>query len=190
MSEQKRQLNLSFRGILHWFVEQTISNLFFGIVIILILALVAYFLSPLNVSLPLLSKPIDILIYDQCYHIGDVTRDWFCHPVPQTNPFERKFQIQNVSGVAYIRITAKHVDPNEVSSPVRIYINGEFIDFLNRYFEAETVNPKTVEIPIKSGILHIGENSILIVGGIEVNQYYENVDDFEFWDLMVRFKQP
>ncbi|MCU0485566.1 MAG: hypothetical protein MUC85_05585 [Anaerolineales bacterium] len=188
MSESKKQLDLSLRGILKWLIEQITSNLLIGIIIILILAVVTYFLSPLNFPLTLLSKPVDVVVYQECYHIGDVTRDWFCHPSPQTNPFERSFQIERLSGTAYVRLTAKHVDPDEIRAPVRLYLNGVFIDYINRYFQEETVNPKTVEIPLPPDILRVGDNNIIIISGTEVNEFYENVDDLEFWDLMLRFK--
>ena len=173
MGKQQKKLDLSLRGVVQWLIAQTINNLFIGIIILAILAVVTYFLSSPSNPLPPLSAPVDIVIYKECYHLGDVTRDWFCHPVPQTNPFERRFHIDQLGGSAYLQLSAKHVDPDEIKAPVRIYLNGEFIDFLNRYFEEETINPKTVDIVIPPNILHIGENGILIVDGTEVNQVYD-----------------
>lgn len=83
-------------------------------------------------------------------------------------------------------MTAIHVDPDHRKSPISIYINDTFIDFLNDYYFEENLNPYSAEIRIREGILKAGENKLKIIVTAENGTGSTNIDDFEFWDLKVK----
>lgn len=135
-----------------------------------------------------------IIIQSDYYHIGNVEyvlniktneRTYFSHPSPQSNPFSKDFEIPFSPRSAILYITARHVDPDEKLSPVRIFINGQLIDLLNRYFTVETMDEKTVSIPLSTEYIRKGKNNIQIF--VESNPYdlFGNVDDIEFRDVYI-----
>jgi hypothetical protein len=131
------------------------------------------------------------LIHNEPYHIGDVELSLFKHSPPQLNPFVKSFHICRVVNEMKLVLTAVHVDPDITTSPVPIYINGSFIDYLNNYSPREMDEPYNFEIPIANAqsILEVGDNVIMIISGadyrgLEYGTY--NTDDIEFWDLRIQ----
>ena len=131
------------------------------------------------------------IIHKDPYHIGDVELFIFKHSPPQLNPFVKSFHLCRATNEMKLLLTAVHVDPDINTSPVSIYINGKFIDYLNNYSPREMDEPFNFEIPITNAqsILEVGDNSIMIISGadyrgLEYGRY--NTDDIEFWDLRIQ----
>jgi hypothetical protein len=133
-----------------------------------------------------------IIIQSDYYHIGDVEyvlniktneRTYFSHPSPQSNPFSKDFEIPFTPKSAILYLTARNVDPDEKTSPTKLFLNGNLIDLLNRYFTVETMDPKTISIVIDISFLHRGKNNIQIFVESNPNDFLGNVDDIEFWDM-------
>jgi hypothetical protein len=153
------------------------------------------YLSEHKANSPASSQPQIILIQEDYYHIGDVEytavvqngqvvdKIYFSHPAPQTNPFSKDFFVSTIPQIANLHLTAKSIDPNEKNSAVKIFINGSFIDYLNRYFTIETMNEQSVSIPISVDMLRNGKNAIQIhVESGAVNGQI-NLDDIEFRNI-------
>jgi len=186
--------NTSTGGVVGWFLRGLNDNLLFQIAAVILLAIVGYVVSVISGVMvsPFEATPVtlpaSILIYENCYHLGDATSPGLCPNAPQTNPFEGKFQVKGTSDSAYIRLTVKDVTPGEIQRPIRIYVNGIFVDFLNRYVREDTPDSKEIEIPIPKGILRIGENNILIFASPNIQVPQQGIDDFEFRNLEIVFK--
>ncbi len=133
-----------------------------------------------------------IPIQDEYYHIGDVEyvsviqngqvidTIYFTHREPQSNPFTKDFVLQKVPRQAVLYLTAKSVDPDEKKSPIKIYFNGEFCDFLNRYSTNESMDEKIIAIPISPSLLQEGTNNIQIFVESTNTGLLINIDDIEF----------
>jgi hypothetical protein len=188
MANDSKLPDVSLSGILRYFVNQINNNLLIGIICLFVLAAIAYFLTPRNqTSSTGGSKSHSVEIYREFYHMGDVTLDKFSHQVPQANPFQHTFQVNDPNAQAVLRLTERHIDPDGVHSPASVFINGKFVGLLNDYVHEETFDPRRIEMPIPPGILQY-QNTILIVNGIEIDHTYKNVDDFEFSELSIEFK--
>lgn len=149
-------------------------------------------LSEKKANNPVSIQPQIVLVQEDYYHIGDVEyttvvqngqavdKIYFSHPAPQSNPFSKDFSISTIPQNATLRLTAKSIDPNEKNSAVKIFINGNFVDYLNRYFTLETMNEQSVSIPISIDILQSGKNSIQIHVESGIVNGKMNLDDIEF----------
>lgn len=150
------------------------------------------YLSENKPNSPISIQPQIIFVQEDYYHIGDVEYTsvvqngqvvdiiYFSHPAPQSNPFSKDFSINAIPQTATLHITAKSIDPNEKNSAVKIFINGNFVDYLNRYFTLETMNEQSVSIPISVDMLRSGKNSIQIHVESGVVNGQANLDDIEF----------
>ena len=101
-----------------------------------------------------------VSIFENSYHLGDDTRSEFSPAEPQTNPFEGTFEITQINDKIFLQMTVRDVSAQETKEPKRIYINGTFIDFLNRYVAEEKLDPTVVQIPVPKEVLHLGKNTI------------------------------
>lgn len=143
-------------------------------------------------KLPSPNESIRVQIQDDYYHIGDVEavtviQDGkivgvtpFSHSSPQSNPFEKEFELPYHPKSATLFITARSVDPNEKDSAVKIFFNGKFFDFLNRYFTVETMDEKTVFISVDTSLLREGKNTFQIFVEASPTGFFVNIDDTEF----------
>jgi hypothetical protein len=169
------------------------KNIFMALVTTLILSVIAALADVANVTCwPKYFVPHEsTLIRKEPYHLGDIELSIFQHPPPQLNPFVSSFRLCRVTDKMFITLTAIHVDPDAVSSPTSIYLNGQFVDYLNYYFQNEIDEPLSVEIPISKPEekLVVGDNYIMIISGadyrgLEYGTY--NTDDFEFSNLEIK----
>lgn len=139
-------------------------------------------------------RPERIAIQDACYHIGDVefvtqyqngqiTQILFCHPAPQNNPFSAEFDLPYAPNIANIHIAARSIDPDEKRSPIKVFINGIFVDLLNRYYTSETMDEKEATISIKPSLLREGKNNMQLFVESSNLDVFPNVDDIEFRNL-------
>lgn len=138
------------------------------------------------------AEPMRIQIQDDYYHLGDVEsvtviRDGkivgvtpFSHSSPQSNPFVKEFDLPYSPKSTNLFITAKSIDPDEKNSGVKIFLNGLFFDYLNRYYTHETMEEKTVFISVDQSFLREGKNTIQIFVESSTEGFIENVDDIEF----------
>lgn len=179
---------VKFKDLLHGNLIQLLALIFFTIIGSLILT----FIAPLEVGCwsHILLPHETILIQKEPYHIGDVELMIFKHSPPEINPFVKSFHICRVTETMRITMQATHVDPDSTSSPISIFINGQFIDYLNSYSEIEQDDPVSISIELQKpmDVLKVGHNSIMIFSGadfrgLEYGIY--NTDDIEFWDLKI-----
>jgi len=138
------------------------------------------------------TEPMRIQIQDDYYHIGNVEETTviqngkivgvtpFSHPSPEGNPFVKEFDLPYLPKSAHFFITAKSIDPDEKNSGVKIFFNGVFFDYLNRYYTDETMEEKTVFIPVGQSFLREGKNTIQIFVESGTEGFIENLDDIEF----------
>lgn len=137
-----------------------------------------------------------INIQKEYYHIGDVNYVYviqdgkivgmtpFAHMPPQNNPFVKEFSLPFSPSYASLYITAKSIDPNEKASPVKVFINGNFICLLNSYFQMETMDEKSVVIEINPAFFLEGINNLQIFVETTIyTDYTKNIDDIEFRDV-------
>ncbi|MFN8398455.1 MAG: hypothetical protein U0X74_00460 [Anaerolineales bacterium] len=137
-------------------------------------------------------EPMRIQIQEDYYHIGNVEavtviQDGkivgatpFSHPSPESNPFVKEIDLPYLPKSATFYITAKSIDTDEKNSGVKIFINGVFFDYLNRYYSDETMDEKTVFIPVDRSFLREGKNTIQIFVESGREGFIENLDDIEF----------
>jgi len=140
-------------------------------------------------------EPMRIQIQDDFYHIGDVEAVTviqngkiigvtpFSHSSPQSNPFVKEIDLPYLPKSATLFITAKSIDPDEKNSGVKIFFNGVFFDYLNRYYMDETMDDKTVFIPVNQSFLREGKNTIQIFVESGKEGFIENLDDIEFKNI-------
>ncbi len=152
-------------------------------------------LIPTSTAFARITKPEKIELQSDCYHIGDVEyvsvvkngqvvdKIYFCHPPPQENPFSKNFDLPYTFSSARLYLTVKHIDPNEKSSPVKVFINGVFVDYINRYVTQETISETVIYLSIDPSLLKEKENNIQIF--VEPNKvgFFTNTDDIEFKDM-------
>jgi hypothetical protein len=129
-----------------------------------------------------------ISIYENGYHLGDDTRSDLSPSDPQIDPFEGTFDIEQINNKIYLQMTVKDVSPQETQQPNRIYINGIFIDFLNRYVTEERLEPTVIQIPIPKDALRVGKNNVLIFTAPYIGSSEKGVDDFEISKVGIIFK--
>jgi hypothetical protein len=133
--------------------------------------------------------PADIVIYADYYHLGDVPVEQFHAPQPDANPFVASFQVTQVGESAYLSLTAVHVDPNVEQSPVAIYLNGVLVTYLNDYVDEESLQPKTIQIPVDHTLIEAGANELQIEIASTTQEYGTvNLDDFEFWNVVLHLE--
>jgi len=173
--------------------RQQSSKIFLIIAAVVVLAIIL-----LVIARPYLDKYLssssqtsgEILIYSGYYHIGDVYMQQFHSPNPQPNPFISNFQITTMGADPHLVLIASHVDPNVAQSPVSIFVNANWVGYLNDYFTQETLEPKQVSIPVNLSYLEIGNNRIQILSEVTTVEYQTpNLDDFEFWELKLEFSE-
>jgi len=131
-----------------------------------------------------------INIQKEPYHIGDVELWIFRHSPPEINPFTQSFHLCRVTSKMKLTMVAVHVDPDITTSPISIFINGQFITYLNYYSPYEIDEPMIIQIdiPKPQDVLRVGDNFIMIISGadyrgLEYGVY--NTDDIEFWNLQI-----
>lgn len=141
---------------------------------------------------PSSSESMRIQIQDDYYHIGNVEGTTiiqngkivgvtpFSHPSPESNPFVKEFDLPYLPRNATLLITAKSIDPDEKNSGVKIFFNGVFFDYLNRYYTNETMEEKTAFISVDQSFLREGKNTIQIFVESGTEGFIENLDDIEF----------
>ncbi len=134
---------------------------------------------------------IHINIQDEYYHIGDVEyarviqngevvdKIYFSHREPQNNPFVKDFSLDEMPRQATLHMSVKSIDPDEIKSPTKIFLNGMFLDFLNRYSTDETMDERVVQIPVDVSFLRVGKNNIQIFASTSLDNS-GNIDDIEF----------
>jgi len=172
--------------------------LFPTVSITVVLALIVYLL--IQSGMLSLNRAETIVLQEEPYHIGDVEHKSifqngtlvgiipYAHPSPQQNPFEAEFNLRSIPSEAILHLTARDVDPDEKSSPVKIHINGHHVGYLNKEFYEETMEPRSVSIEIDPIYLQRGTNTLLIFvepSGLEYG--VQNLDDIEFWDVRLEF---
>jgi len=150
--------------------------------------------SPAPASPPSPTQLERISIQDDYYHIGDIEYTaiiqgdkvvgvvYFSHPAPQNNPFTKEFELLKVPRSAVLHLIARSIDPDEKKSPTKIFLNGTFLDFLNRYSKVETMEEKPISIPVNTSLLREGKNTIQIFVETTLLEPW-NVDDIEFRDV-------
>jgi hypothetical protein len=138
------------------------------------------------------AEPMRIQIQEDYYHIGNVEavtviQDGkivgvtpFSHPSPESNPFAKEIDLPYLPKSATLFITAKSIDSDEKNSGVKIFFNGIFFDYLNRYYTDETMDEKAVFIPVNQSFLREGKNTIQIFVESGKEGFIENLDDIEF----------
>jgi len=148
-----------------------------------------------KLQLASLTRPTRIPLQDDYYHIGDVREAIivengkiigvtpFSHPAPESNPFTKEFELPYLPKSATLFVTAKSIDTDEKNSAVKIFFNGIFFDYLNRYFTDETMEEKTIFIPVSQEFLREGNNTIQIFVESGTEGITKNIDDIEFRDL-------
>lgn len=110
-------------------------------------------------------------IYDDIVHLGDKEISWF----DITKPNEKKylivdFIIEEIPTKTFIEITAKDVDPDFRSGPVAIFINSQFVSYLNNakpfkdipLDEEHSFGYVTGKIELPKGYLVQSKNEMLI----------------------------
>ncbi len=131
-----------------------------------------------------------IAIQMDYYHLGDAPIAEFHSIYPEQNPFIARFVINEAIETAKISLTVSHLDPNKDQAPTTLTINGNFICFLNSYVSVESLQPKTIVIPINPDVLIQGTNEIEIEITATTTEYGQiNLDDLEFWDLSLHVNE-
>ncbi len=148
-------------------------------------------------------SPRTIVLQSEPYHIGDVEfkarlnekgeiveRFYFDHPAPEANPFSADFKLDQIPNEAALVLTARDVDPDEMSSPVQVLINSRLQGYLNRKFQSETMEPRTVTMTVKCEDLRIGSNTLMVLVQPTKIEYsgFLNLDDIEFWNVKLELR--
>jgi hypothetical protein len=180
----------------------------FGVLFIIVGLLLSFenFISPSDLdqgSLTQFTNRQEIIqLQKDPYHIGDtefkvrlneagevIEKYPFDHPAPEANPFEADFSLTLIPSEIILNITARDIDPDKASSPVEIRVNGQLVDYLNRYYKLETMTPSSVSITINPKYVHKGLNTLLIFVKPTKTEYgVLNLDDIEFWDVELNLK--
>lgn len=175
-------------------------------IIILICTIIGTFIGLLSFFgiFPIISEDYkeSVIMIDRDYHhIGDVNRSFFAKPETEGVEYSNTFILNHLGDKMFISISAQHVDPDLDKSPIYIYLNDQFVDYLNNYYDEESIEFKTIEIEVDNSYFHRGQNKISIIsaeekfkvqdyytlenGSIIYEYYISNIDDICFKDLKI-----
>ena len=129
-------------------------------------------------------RPQTILLQEAPYHIGDTEMTDFDHSAPEANPFQASFELKRIPKEMVLTMIARDIDPNETTSAVEIWVNGNFITYLNRQFGQEVHDYQNASVPIDPRYLQKGKNFLMI----SVRPAVDNVDDIEFKDVKLEIR--
>lgn len=160
-----------------------ISGILFGTLIIIILknknikTIIASIVFSLLILIASFFLEINFVNYNQkiisekLIHLGDKELSWFDIAKPSDLKYVIiDFKLEKVPNKALIEITAKDVDPDFRNGPVGIFVNGQFVTYLNNIYpfsnilaaEEHTYGYAKGKITIPNGFLIEGNNELMI----------------------------